>query len=218
MVAWLLAAAVLAGGPEAEGWKKVVDGDVAIYARNLPGERAAAIRGITVMKVTPAEVRAVLIDEAYARRAKYIDEYRTIDKPAPNVVIRYTRLGLPIVDDRDYFIEITREKDLAPDGSGTFHSVWKPWGLDRPSRKGVVRVTINSGYWDVTPADGGAHARVEYYLQFDPGGSMPGWVVDEGNRRILPDVLRGIEKEALRRREADQQAPSKAPAVAQPQR
>lgn len=219
MVAWVLVAAVLAGAPDADGWKQVTSsGDVAISARNVPGERAAAIRGVMTMKVTPAEVRAVLLDEDYARHAKYIAEYRTIDRPAPNKVIRYTRLGLPVVDDRDYFIEITREKDLNPDGTGEYRSTWKPWGLDRPARRGVVRVTTNSGYWDVKPADGGAHALVEYFLQFDPGGVLPTWIVDQGNKRILPDVLHGIEAEALRRREANAQAQSASkPAVAQPQ-
>jgi hypothetical protein len=198
----LLLLALLAGAPDPAAWRQVVEGDVQVFARSQPGQRVAEIKADMVMTVTPAEVRAVLLDEEYTRHSPYVGEYRTLDSPEPNLAIRYTRLALPVVDDRDYFIAVRRDTDLAADGTGVFHSSWVPWGLDRPARKGVIRVTVNSGYWDVKPAPDGVHAQVEYYLMFDPGGAIPAWAVDAGNKRILPDVLHALQKEALRRREA----------------
>lgn len=206
MVGFLLLA-LLAGDTPGE-WKQIVTGDVNIFTRLQPGARVHEIRGTMTMKVTPAEIRAVVTDESYARRAPYMAEYRTLAHPTPTTWVRYTRLGLPIIEDRDYFIEVTREQDLAPDGSGSFRSTWKPWGLDRPERKGVVRVTVNSGYWSIQPAAGGTASEVEYYLMFDPGGSIPAWVAEQGNKRILPDVMRGLEKECLRRRAEGKTAPA----------
>ena len=197
----LVMLAILAGAPDAsDGWNLVVDSDVKVYTRSQPGARVHEIKADAVLQVTPKEFRAVLVDTEYTRKAKWIGEYRTVDHPSENVWIRYTRLDLPVVDDRDYFIEIHRDSDLADDGSGCFHSSWKPWGLELPARKGVVRVTTNTGYWDVKTAPDGVHAQVEYYLMFDPGGSIPGWAADRGNKRILPDVLHGVEQEAIRRR------------------
>ena len=196
LVALILAAAT--GAAPAE-WHQVVDGDVKVFTRPKEG-CAEEVKGDMVMRVTAAEVRAVLLDDDYARRAPYMAEFREISHPTPTTWVHYTRLKLPIVDDRDYFIEITLESDLAPDGSGVYRSSWKPWGLDRPQRKGVVRMVHNEGYWLVKPTPDGQHAEVEYDLALDPGGLIPVWVADAGNKRILPDVMRGIEAEALRRR------------------
>ena len=173
-----------------------------VYTREQPGERVAQIKADMVAAVTPLEIREVLLDEDFSRKSPYVAEYRTVDHPAPNRWIRYTRLAFPVVDDRDYFIDLVLETDLAPDGSGVYHASWKPWGLDRPSRSGIVRVTVNQGYWDVRTAPDGVHAQLEYYLDFDPGGLLPGWLVDRGNKSVLPDVLHALEKEALRRRAA----------------
>lgn len=198
MLAFALCA-VLAGSPQAP-WKQVVDGDVKVYAREVPGARVAQIKADMVMTVTPLEVREVLLDDEYTRHSPYVAEYRTVQHPAPNRWIRYTRLALPVVDDRDYFIDLTQESDLAPDGSGVYHASWKPWGLELPSRSGIVRVKVNDGYWDLRTAPDGVHAQIEYYLNFDPGGLLPAWIVDRGNKSVLPDVLHALQKEALRRR------------------
>jgi hypothetical protein len=127
---------------------------------------------------------------------------RIITRPSPTVKVRYTRLAFPIIDDRDYFIEITLDQDLGPDGSGVYHASWKPWGLDRPSMHGVVRVTTNEGFWDVQPLEGGRKSQVTYYLLSDPGGYIPAWVGNLGNKRVLPDVIHSMYKEILRARAA----------------
>ena len=131
-------------------WQLVVDGDVKVSTRPQ-ASCAEEVRGDMVMHVSAAEVRAVLLDEEYARRAPYMAEFRAVAHPTPNTWVHYTRLALPIVDDRDYFIKFTLESDLAPDRSGEYRSSWKPWGLDRPARRGVVRMVHNEGYWRVGP-------------------------------------------------------------------
>jgi hypothetical protein len=201
----LVAAGLLAVAPVGEGWKQVVDGDVKVFTRSTPGARVAETRAEMTMKVTPLEVREILTDDDFAAKGPYVAEYREIERLAPNHWIHYTRLALPIIEDRDFFIDITCEQDLARDGSGIYRESWKPWP-GRPERKGVVRVNTNAGHWEVRPAADGAHAEVEYYLMFDPGGSIPGWVVDRGNKSVLPDLLRGIEQEAMRRRQTRQSA------------
>lgn len=197
----LVVVGLLAAAPAGAGWQQVVSGQVNVFTRTQPGARVAETRAETTMKVSPREVRDVLTDEAYAAKGPYVAEYREIERFAPNHWVHYTRLALPIIEDRDFFIDITCEKDLAPDGTGVYRESWKPWP-GRPERKGVVRVSTNQGYWEIRPAADGAHAEVEYYLMFDPGGSIPGWVVDRGNKSVLPDLLRGIEQEALRRRQS----------------
>jgi len=203
MVAWALAAAVLAGAPTQ--WKQVENGDVAVFTRDRPGESVNELKAVMDMNATPAEVREVLEDEDYARRQPHVKEYRIVAHPAPNVWESYGRLNFPMFKDRDYFVQSTIDRDLNPDGSGSFHESWKPSGLDRPSRFDMVRVTKNQGYWDVQPLPDG-RSRVTYMLSVDPGGAIPSWAVNMVNKSVIPDVLRDMQREVVRRRTVRLQA------------
>ena len=151
---------------------------------------------------SPIEVRAVLTDDVYTARSPYVAEFRTIGQVAPQSWARYTRLEFPIIDDRDYFIEVFHDSDLAADGTGTYHTSWKPWGLDKPARHGVVRVTTIEGYWDVQPGSDAGHSKVTYYLLCDPGGALPAWIINLSNKRVIPNVFRALQSEVLRRHPA----------------
>lgn len=200
MVGWMVAAAVLAGAP---AWKQVQSGDVQVFTRSVPGQRTAELKALAYVEGSPAEVRDVLEDEAFTQKSSaHLVEYRTVQRLAPNSVVRYGRVSFPFFEDRDYFIQVTLEKDLAPDGSGSYRSSWRPWGLDRPSRASVVRITENRGYWQVDPVDHGTRSRVEYYLSCDPGGSLPAWAIDLVQTRVVPDVLRSLQREVVHRRTA----------------
>ena len=202
MLALLTWSLLLASTPSTDGWELVGDGDVKVYSRHREGARVMEMRAETVLAARPLEVRDVLIDDDYTRRSPYVAEDRIVSQPSPMVKVKYTRLAFPIIDDRDYFIEVTREQDIAPDGSGTYHATWKPWGLDQAARSGVVRITTNEGYWDVRPDPATGGSQVIYYLLSDPGGHIPGFAINMGNRRVMPDILHAIYKEILKRRGA----------------
>jgi hypothetical protein len=199
VVAWSL---LIAAAPGADGWVQVTQGEVRVFSRVRDGVRVKEMRVETVMAARPDEVRAVLIDPDYARRTPYVAETRIVEQSSPAVKVTYTRLSFPIIDDRDYFIEVTREQDLAADGSGIYHAAWKPWGGALPPRTGVVRVTTNEGYWDVRPDPETGGSLVTYYLLSDPGGNIPTFAINLGNRRVLPDILHAIYDEIVKRRHA----------------
>jgi hypothetical protein len=199
MVTWALAALALAASGD---WQQVGrGGDVDVFTRTQDGERVSEFRAIKVIPATPAELRAVLEDEAYSRKNPHLSELRTVASPSSNERVLYGRVHFPFFKDRDYFIDTVIEKDLSPDGGGSFRESWHPWGMDRPTRANVIRVTRNDGYWEIQPLSGG-RSRVEYYVAYDPGGNIPGWAIDAINRHVLPDLLRDLEREALRRRPA----------------
>ncbi len=47
---------------------------------------------------------------------------------------------------------------------------------------------LNFGSWEVVPYEGRTH--LIYRVCTDPGGSVPVWLVDQANRRYLPEMLR----------------------------
>jgi hypothetical protein len=53
---------------------------------------------------------------------------------------------------------------------------------------------LNFGSWEVIPFRG--HIRVIYRVCTDPGGTVPVWLVDQANRRYLPEMLRLLVRAA----------------------
>ena len=201
MGAWAIAtwALVAAGAPGA--WEQVATGDVQVWVREDPRSRVREVRASKVIHASAERLKALISDEERARHGPHVVEYRTVANPSPGVWIRYARVSVPLMEDRDAFVRVTQDRDLEPDGSGDYHLSWVPWGDDRPTRAGVVRVRQTRGYWDIQ-ALGGGLARVEYDLACDPGGMMPSFVVNLVNKRLVPGVLFDLERDAMKQQKA----------------
>ena len=70
-------------------------------------------------------------------------------------------------------VEIWMEK--VPSGTG-FEYRWTSPGPLATVAQGNVPTAQQDGYWKVTDAEGGG-SHVEYLLTYDPGGSVPGFLV-----------------------------------------
>lgn len=68
-------------------------------------------------------------------------------------------------------VELWMEKKTVPGG---FQYAWKSGPPVTPA-KGNVATTSSEGFWQVTDGSQGSH--VEYALTYDPGGSVPGFLV-----------------------------------------
>ena len=156
-----------------------------------------------VVDCSAQEFVSVLVDENPKKKTPYVAEARVVDRPDANTKIKYTHLAFPIIDDRDYFIIVHVDQNLDANGKGVYRANWKPWGLDRPARDGIVRVTTNEGFWEVKSIEGEpSKCSATYYLYSDPGGALPAWIIDQGNKRVLPDVIHAIYKDVLEKRAA----------------
>lgn len=69
-------------------------------------------------------------------------------------------------------VEIWMEKKAV---DGGFEYSWKNTAPVTP-KKGNVATTLHEGFWRVTDAPGGG-ANVVYRLAYNPGGSVPGFIV-----------------------------------------
>ena len=119
-----------------------------------------------------------------------------------------------VVDD-DPDIRSLIKDSLEDEGSARFHNHWEAAPGMVPSAPGAVRTPISSGSWDVKRLPGG-QCRATYRFIVDPGGNIPTWLADLGNRTGIPEVFRALEKEAKRRAaEPRPPRPKKAPKVAE---
>jgi hypothetical protein len=106
----------------------------------------------------------------YGTRKSYL-----VKKQDENSQLYYNETGLPWpANNRDVVIHMVMEEDPAlkslvirqESEKGSF-----------PANKGVVRVQHLSGKWIFTET-GNKKLKAVYYLDIDPGGSLPAWVVN----------------------------------------
>src|SRR6185436_509318 len=95
-------------------------------------------------------------------------------------------------------VRVGIDRSVASDGTGTFENHWVTVPGKVPPLKDVVRMSVNEGHWVVTARpDGKSH--VIYRFRIDPGGWIPPWLADMGNRAGINDVFKAVGEEARRR-------------------
>lgn len=192
----MLALALPATAVRAEEWKEASRGkDLIVFTRDRAGSPIAEVRAVGRIEALPATVKAVLSDrDHYPNFMPYVAEVRVLSiNPEARTLVSYMRLNPPIVGERDYTITVREE----PRPGGGFFSSWNLANDKGPAEKpGVVRVKVNEGSWLLEPDGGGTATRATYTLFTDAGGNVPGFVVNQANKRSLGDLFAALRKTA----------------------
>jgi hypothetical protein len=169
-------------------------------------EAIGAARGITVYQdkqspmiriaaegvigAPPLAVRDALID--YERQVGVIarvSEIKVLER-RPGGARVYQRLNLPVIDDRDYTLDVSWGTD------GGTH--WIRYGAVEEGGPdpvdGVVRVNSHSGSWQLRPAEGGDATLVRYQFHMDMAGLIPRWMVKSSAGKEVPLVFADVCK------------------------
>ena len=196
LTVFLLALVLPAAAVRADDWKEASRGkDLTVSTRERAGSPIAEVRAVGQIEASPATVKAVLDDrDHYPNFMPYVAEVRVLStNPGAHTLVSYMRLNPPIVGERDYTIAVHEE---ARPGGGFFSS-WRLANDKGPAEKpGVVRVKVNEGSWLLEPDNGGTATRATYTLFTDAGGNVPGFVVNQANKRSLSDLFAAVRKTA----------------------
>jgi hypothetical protein len=150
----------------------------------------------------PSAVQAVLIDYgAHPLMVHRLAESQVLQRSKGELLV-YQRLKLPVVDDRDYTLRVTWID------TGDTRSVRFLTANDKgPSiHKGVVRMPMLEGSWDLSPIRDGRATRAHYHFRIDFGGSVPHWMVRPGAAKDLPQLFEGLRHLVASRRAAQPMA------------
>lgn len=162
-----------------------------IFTRENEQVGARDIVAVGELEAPPAVVFGILADyDRYPAFMPYTTETRTLRRTSATRFTVYQRLSLPLVDDRDYAIDVTLIP--APDADGATRISWTAVPDAVPPRAGSVRVMINNGSWELRPLAGGKRTRLTQRLQTHPGGSIPGWIADRSNTLALPALFEAV--------------------------
>jgi len=165
---------------------------VQVYRRAGTGP-IDALRAEGRIAFPPAVVRDVLLDAGrYQEFMPYTKESRLLES-SPGYRLSYQRVASPLVAERDYVIAL---ECRALAGGAGYRLEWTARADGRaPERAGVVRVARNHGGWELQ-ADGPSATFARYFLETDPGGSLPAVVVNIANTRAIPEVFAAVAARA----------------------
>src|SRR6185503_220153 len=200
----IAAALVLAGSAFAdeEKWDVVVKEPILVKTRAKPGTSIKEIWAEGELNAPLSDIQSVLGDpESFPKYMPYVKESRILGKPeSDGSVFVYIKLDLPMITSRDYINHVTVDENPKSDGSGAYRQHWVTVPDKTPERSGVVRLKTNNGSWSIS-SKGPDKSFAVYKFDTDPGGWIPGWVADMGNKTGVTDTFKAIEKEAKRRAE-----------------
>jgi len=195
-----LLALVLAASAAAEpAWdsRGQIDG-ISIYNRSTPGSSIKEVKSEGSIDSPPAAVWAVLRDIAAYPQTMPYTRVTTIlgQEDGGNVIYYYTALDLPIVTDRDYTLKL-RVEHVPADGSGVYRLSWtsaNDYAKAPPPLRHYVRLSEVSGYWELTPEDGGKATHAVYYVHTDPASPLPSFITNKANTDAVPKVWRAVRE------------------------
>jgi hypothetical protein len=179
----------------AADWEKRAEEEgISVYGREVEGSRVREVKAEAVVDAPPAVCARVVSDcDRYTDIMPYTKESKIVSRENDKVFYFYTVIDAPLVSLRDY----TLRMNDAGEKEGVRKVTWAIANDKGPKEKdGVVRVTLNDGFWEFAPHEGGKKTRVVYYVHTDPGGSIPAWIANKANDSAVPNVLKSLRKAA----------------------
>lgn len=169
--------------------------ELVIFTKDVKeGRRIIAVSEIKA----PAEaVFNVLGDfEHYPDFMPYVKESRVLSRKGNSEVVTYARVAPPFVSERDYPLQVRMTRGIPMNG-GVFRIDWTALPGAWPEVEGVVRVKLSEGSWLVEPLHRGKRTRLTYTLLTNPGGLIPGFVVNLSNTIAIPELFEAVKKRSV---------------------
>lgn len=181
----LLLAAVLAH----EGYEPIGEkSGVEVYRRPNHAIDLAAEGDIDA---PPDVVQRVLTDyKSHPKWVHGLQTSRVLDQQDHALDV-YQRLDLPMLDDRDFVLHVT----WGQDPQGRFIRFHTANDKAPPSQKGVVRLQVHEGSWELIPVDDGRRTHAVYKFRMELGGHLPMWMARGRAAKDVPALFDAIRKQ-----------------------
>jgi hypothetical protein len=142
--------------------------------------------------------RAVLDFPGQVPLVKQLAESRILSRSGCQMTV-YQRLDLPLVSDRDVTMRVTWGR--------TGQVYWMRYravtNLGPRPRRGVVRLPVYEGGWQIRPDRGGRASLVRLQTSIDLGGLVPRWLARSQAGDDMPLLFAAMRRLALQQRPPD---------------
>jgi START domain len=184
------------GAFPSEGWEKTDESDgVVVFKREVPGSPFHGIRGSGLVDASPFTVALVLLDDARSPEwVDSLDQALVVNVLSPEDYIEYNHVNMPWpVRDREFLNRVTMAHDQQ---SRVSVIKSEPWEMPAfPGRPRSIRGTLRALY-TLEPAGDGKQTRLTVEIHSDPGGWLPGWLVNFFQKDWAHETIAGIRKQA----------------------
>ena len=176
---FLLLISIPAIGFAQSGWQLArTDDGIMIYTRRIPSIKFKEVKVDFEMDATMDQLVNILQDIpkhntwSYGTKRTYV-----ISKKGKDTIIYYSEIALPWpLSNRDAVIQISFAKDTV---NNLLHIRAKSIPGVIPQYPDLVRIPNSLATWEVAQLPN-KKLKIEYILSADPGGDLPGWLVNMG--------------------------------------
>ncbi len=157
-------------------WKlKKEAGQLKVYTASTENSGNKSVWVQCTVMGTFSEVIAALFDVDRQKEWVFNDKYsKLLKRVQPNELIYYSEVSVPWPCTNRDFIAHLKVTQPSP-GVVMIASHAEPEYV--PQKEGIVRVKSSTAQWTMT-ALGNGKIKIDYVVQFDPGGDVPPWLTN----------------------------------------
>lgn len=200
LVALGLTSAAIAGSYQYKGWQRgpwehhKTKDNMTMWLNEDVHTGVHGIRVDTVVDIEAGKLFPVMMDEERQGSYSFIREFKII-KRYDNWGYLYQRVQSTGIQDRDFTVKLVM---LTPDKyDGQWGWVWEQANDKGPApRDGIVRATVVSGSYVLTPVGDGTKTRISYRLWFDPSSWVPDFLINGAVRNAGFETVRDLRRAA----------------------
>lgn len=153
------------------------------------------VRVDVVVDMDAHSIFPVLMDEKRQSEYSFIREFKILERYDKWGYL-YQRVKSKGIQDRDFTVKLVMLYPKVPNG-GPYGWVWNQANDHGPDeRKGVVRATVVSGSYVLTPLENGKKTRISYRLWFDPSSWVPDFLINGAVRNAAFETVDQLREEA----------------------
>ena len=149
---------------------------IKVYTSKAEAAKYKAVKVEAVMAGNLDKLLKLLLDAGSNKEWIYrTNNSYLIKRISANEVLSYTETSVPWpATNRDIPIKMQLNRDVK-NNTLKVTAVGVPKAI--PEKKGVVRIPYFNSWWDVK-YDGKNSLKITYFLEVDPGGSVPAWITN----------------------------------------
>jgi hypothetical protein len=171
--------------------KKEKDG-ITIFSRHSDYSKFNDLRIEMDLPGTVEQLSVVLMDvNKYSDWVYATKSSAMMKRISANEVIYYSEIGTPWpAANRDFYADVKATLNPATQSLVVSSTGMKNY---QPEKKDLVRVPMSKGLWNIT-TQSDKRMHLEYILQLDPGGSLPGWILNTFATKAPMETFSNLKK------------------------
>ncbi len=149
---------------------------IKVYRRAGSQSKIKEIKVELTIKAKLSEIASLILDiDNYSKWSRHLKTSYVLKQVRDDELYFYTEVNSPWpASNRDLVVHLKIEQDPMTKVM-TIKAVGVPDFI--PPKKDIVRVPFSNETWTVVPIDK-SNLRIFYYMQIDPGGAAPGWLIN----------------------------------------